>query len=52
MMSPYVQRFVMHIGEMGSRWGLNRTLGQMCGLLYKELLDPRRKNDSTEATST
>jgi DNA-binding transcriptional regulator GbsR (MarR family) len=24
----------MHIGEMGSRWGLNRTLGQMCGLLY------------------
>jgi len=33
-MSPYVQGFVMHIGEMGSRWGLNRTLGQMCGLLY------------------
>lgn len=33
-MSPYVQRFVMHVGEMGSRWGLNRTLGQMCGLLY------------------
>lgn len=33
-MSPYVQRFVLHIGEMGSRWGLNRTLGQMCGLLY------------------
>lgn len=33
-MSPYVQKFVMHIGEMGSRWGLNRTLGQMCGLLY------------------
>lgn len=33
-MTPYVQRFVLHIGEMGSRWGLNRTLGQMCGLLY------------------
>ena len=33
-MTPYVQSFVMHIGEMGSRWGLNRTLGQMCGLLY------------------
>jgi len=33
-MSPYVQRFVLHIGEMGPRWGLNRTLGQMCGLLY------------------
>ncbi len=34
MMSPYVQSFVLHIGEMGSRWGLNRTLGQMCGLLF------------------
>jgi len=33
-MTPYVENFVMHIGEMGSRWGLNRTLGQMCGLLY------------------
>lgn len=33
-MTPYIQRFVMHVGEMGSRWGLNRTLGQMCGLLY------------------
>lgn len=33
-MSPYVETFVMHVGEMGSRWGLNRTLGQMCGLLY------------------
>jgi DNA-binding transcriptional regulator GbsR (MarR family) len=25
--------FVMHCGEMGSRWGFNRTIGQMCGLL-------------------
>ena len=33
-MTPYAQAFVVHIGEMGSRWGLNRTLGQMCGLLY------------------
>lgn len=33
-MSPFIQSFVLHIGEMGSRWGLNRTLGQMCGLLY------------------
>ncbi len=33
-MTPYAQAFVLHIGEMGSRWGLNRTLGQMCGLLY------------------
>ena len=33
-MSPFVQSFVLHVGEMGSRWGLNRTLGQMCALLY------------------
>ncbi len=33
-MTPYAQTFVMHVGEMGSRWGLNRTLGQICGLLY------------------
>ena len=34
MLSNFAQSFVLHVGEMGSRWGLNRTLGQMCGLLY------------------
>jgi DNA-binding transcriptional regulator GbsR (MarR family) len=24
-----VQRFVLHFGEMGSRWGVNRTVGQI-----------------------
>ncbi|MCU4676621.1 MarR family transcriptional regulator [Catenovulum sp. 2E275] len=33
MMSPKIESFVMHCGEMGSRWGFNRTIGQMCGLL-------------------
>lgn len=33
-MSPLVQRFVMHFGEMGSRWGINRTVGQMYALLF------------------
>ena len=47
-MSPYVQRFVMHIGEMGSRWGLNRTLGQMCGLLYV-VPDPLNADEIAEA---
>lgn len=28
------QRFVLHFGEMGSRWGINRTVGQMYALLY------------------
>ncbi|WP_410369356.1 GbsR/MarR family transcriptional regulator [Catenovulum sp. 2E275] len=32
-MSPKIESFVMHCGEMGSRWGFNRTIGQMCGLL-------------------
>ncbi len=33
MLSPKLETFVMHCGEMGSRWGFNRTIGQMCGLL-------------------
>lgn len=32
-MSAKIEAFVMHCGEMGSRWGFNRTIGQMCGLL-------------------
>ena len=31
---PAVGRFIMHFGEMGSRWGINRTVGQMYALLY------------------
>ncbi|MEO9336116.1 GbsR/MarR family transcriptional regulator [Mesorhizobium sp. SB112] len=31
---PIVQSFVLHFGEMGSRWGINRTVGQMYALLY------------------
>jgi DNA-binding transcriptional regulator GbsR (MarR family) len=29
-----MQRFIMHFGEMGSRWGINRTVGQIYALLY------------------
>lgn len=32
-MTPMVQSFVMHFGEMGSRWGVNRTVGQLFALL-------------------
>lgn len=32
-MTPLVQAFVMHFGEMGSRWGINRTVGQIYALL-------------------
>ncbi|MEI7668561.1 MAG: GbsR/MarR family transcriptional regulator [Pseudomonadota bacterium] len=31
---PLVQTFVLHFGEMGSRWGINRTVGQIYALLY------------------
>jgi len=31
---PLIQSFVMHFGEMGSRWGINRTVGQIYALLY------------------
>ncbi|MEL6227787.1 MAG: ArsR family transcriptional regulator, partial [Pseudomonadota bacterium] len=28
-LSPLQQDFVLHFGEMGSRWGINRTVGQI-----------------------
>lgn len=30
---PHIQSFIQHFGEMGSRWGINRTVGQICALL-------------------
>ena len=33
-LSPLAQDFVLHFGEMGSRWGVNRTVGQIYALLY------------------
>ena len=33
-LSPLTQRFIVHFGEMGSRWGINRTVGQIYALLY------------------
>ncbi|MCB2002460.1 MAG: GbsR/MarR family transcriptional regulator [Burkholderiaceae bacterium] len=31
---PLTQKFVLHFGEMGSRWGINRTVGQIYAMLY------------------
>jgi len=28
------RRFVLHWGEMGSRWGVNRTVAQLHALLF------------------
>jgi DNA-binding transcriptional regulator GbsR (MarR family) len=33
-LTPLAQNFVLHFGEMGSRWGINRTVGQIYALLY------------------
>lgn len=31
---PLAEAFVLHFGEMGSRWGISRTVGQIYALLY------------------
>jgi DNA-binding transcriptional regulator GbsR (MarR family) len=57
-LSPTVSRFVLHWGEMGSRWGVNRTMSQIHALLFitgrpmhaeeiVEALDVARSNVST-----
>jgi DNA-binding transcriptional regulator GbsR (MarR family) len=33
-LSPTLSRFVLHWGEMGARWGVNRTVSQIHALLY------------------
>lgn len=32
--SPTAQKFILHWGEMGTRWGVNRTVAQIHALLY------------------
>jgi DNA-binding transcriptional regulator GbsR (MarR family) len=33
-LSPIDQKFVLHWGEMGTRWGINRTVAQVHALLF------------------
>src|ERR1051325_1213850 len=40
-LSEVQQKFVLHWGEMGTRWGINRTVAQIHALLY---LAPRPLN--------
>ncbi len=40
-MSPLIRSFVSHFGEMGSRWGINRTVGQIYALIF---VSPRALN--------
>ncbi len=33
-LSPVAERLIVHWGEMGARWGINRTVAQIHALLY------------------
>jgi DNA-binding transcriptional regulator GbsR (MarR family) len=57
-LTPVMERFIVHWGEMGSRWGVNRTVSQIHALLYlsdtpltaetiAEVLQVARSNVST-----
>lgn len=47
-LKPIAERFVLHWGEMGSRWGVNRTVAQVHALLYLA----GRPMDAEEITET
>lgn len=44
---PLTQAFVLHFGEMGSRWGISRTVGQIYALLFLAE-EPLNADDITE----
>ena len=57
-LSPVQQQFILHWGEMGTRWGINRTVAQLHALLFlspeplpaetiAETLEVARSNVST-----
>ena len=45
--TPLMERYVLHWGEMGTRWGVNRTVAQVHALLY---LAPESLNAETIAS--
>jgi len=47
-LTPIQQKFILHWGEMGTRWGINRTVAQIHALLF---LSPRPLN-AEEIAST
>ncbi len=48
VLPPLTEKFVLHFGEMGGRWGINRTVGQIYALLF--LSDrPLNAEEITEA---
>jgi DNA-binding transcriptional regulator GbsR (MarR family) len=47
-LSDIQQRFILHWGEMGTKWGINRTVAQVHALLYIST----RPLDAEEITDT
>ncbi len=47
-LTPLHQEFVLHFGEMGSRWGINRTVGQIYAVLFLSKV-PLNAEQITEA---
>ena len=33
-LTPVIEKFILHWGEMGTKWGINRTVAQIHALLY------------------
>ena len=61
--SPATEKYILHWGEMGARWGTNRTVAQIQALLYLspkplradqivDLLSVARSNVSTSTYDT
>lgn len=49
-LSPAIEKYVLHWGEMGTRWGTNRTVAQIQALLYLSP-EPLRADQIVEALS-
>jgi len=47
-LSPVQQKFILHWGEMGTRWGINRTVAQIHALLFISK-EPLNADDLVEA---
>ncbi len=49
-LTPVVERFILHWGEMGGRWGVNRSVAQIHGLLFLSA-KPLNADDISEILS-
>ena len=50
VLTKVTREFILHWGEMGTRWGVNRTVAQVHALLYLSA-EPLTAEDISEALS-